>query len=133
MPSTDDCPNCGCSRYPDPAGHCPDCNYPPLRRLTLTGDAGSLSFGVRTRLGSDLLLRISSEAKYAEREEQFVVSCHNSDWYVAPRPGTKNATILNGAILTAESCLKNGDVIALGSHGGSGRQLMLLHVGMVDA
>lgn len=126
------CPNCGCSRYPDPGGHCPDCNYPPLRRLTLTGEVGSLSFGVRTRLGSALLLRLSAEAQYAERDEQFSVFCRDSDWFALPRSGTRNATLLNGAIMKGESLLKNGDVIALGSQAGSIKQVMRLLVGTVD-
>lgn len=130
--SSTDCPNCGCSRYPDPNGHCPDCNFPPLRRLTLTGEVGSLSFGVRTCLGSALLLRLSAEAQYAERDEQFSVCCRDSDWFVLPRTGTRNATLLNGAIIKGESLLKNGDVITLGSQAGSKRQVMRLLVGMVD-
>jgi len=131
--SSMDCPNCGCSRYPDPGGHCPDCNYPPLQRLKLTGDKGSLSFGVLTRVGSALLLRLSSEAQFAEREEQFLISCNNSDWFIVPSPSARNQTLLNGAILTAANCLKEGDMIALGSRADSTRQVMLLQVGMVNA
>lgn len=130
-PST--CPNCGCSRYPDSGGHCPDCNYPPLQRLTLTGPAGHLSFGVRTRLGSSLLLKLSPEANFSEREEQFAVFSRQSNWFVLPRPDTKNATLLNGAILTRETSLKEGDIIALGSRSGTRRNVMRLVVGMVSA
>lgn len=129
-----DCPNCGCSRYPDPGGHCPDCNYPPLRRLTLTGElGGSLSFGVRTRVGSALLLRLSAGAQYAERDEQFIVLYRDSDWFALPRTGTRNATLLNGAVMKGECLLKSGDVLALGSQAGAKKQVMRLRVGMVDA
>lgn len=132
MPSSN-CPNCDCSRYPGTNGHCPDCNYPPLRRLTLTGTTGTLSFGVRTRLGSTLLLKMSPEANYSEREDQFTVFCRDADWFIFTRPGTRNATILNGRVLKEETTLKEGDVITLGNATGSRRQVMRLAIGMVDA
>jgi hypothetical protein len=125
------CPNCGCSTYPNDVGHCPDCNYPPLRRLILRGSNGQLSFGVRTRLGSSLLLKISPDAIYAERDEQFAVFCRDSDWFLVPRSATKNRTILNGKPVNGETRLNEHDVIAIGSAADSGKQVMQLVVGMV--
>ncbi|MCX6883152.1 MAG: hypothetical protein NTV12_11710, partial [Verrucomicrobia bacterium] len=101
--ATPTCPNCGCSRYPDHHGHCPDCNYPPARRLILTGTKGKLSLGVRTPVGSTLLSKLSEESNYAERDEQFTVHCRNSDWYILPRTSTKNATLVNGRAIKAET------------------------------
>lgn len=127
--SSTSCPDCAGSRYPDLSGHCPDCHYPHLSRLTLTGDAGSSSFGVRTRLGSALLLKLSKEANYAERA-QFSVFCHDADWFILPVDGTKNDTLLNGVAITGEGSLKDGDVVALGSRSDSKKQVMPLRVGI---
>lgn len=129
--SSTNCPNCASSRYPNNEGHCPDCDYPPLWRLTLTGDSGSMSFGVRTRMGSALLLRLSPDAQYTERDDQFSVFCRDSDWLILSCPCTRNPTLLNGVKLTAECCLKDGDEISLGSRTDPTRQVMQLRVGMV--
>ncbi len=126
------CPNCGCARYPDSRGHCPDCNYPPLRRLTLTGIKGKLSFGVRTPMGSTLLSKLSEEARFAERDEQFTIFCRDSDWFILARNRTRNATLLNGKAIPVETRLKEGDVIALGSASGAKTQVMRIVVGMTD-
>jgi pSer/pThr/pTyr-binding forkhead associated (FHA) protein len=130
--ATPTCPNCGCCGYPGPGGHCPDCNYPPARRLILTGAEGNLSFGVRTPVGSTLLSKLSKDAKYAERDEQFTVHCRDSEWYILPRREAKNATLLNGRALMVEARLKTGDVIALGSASGIGKQVMQIEIGLRD-
>lgn len=130
--ATPTCPNCGCTRYPDHRGHCPDCNYPPVQRLILTGAKGNLSFGVRTPVGSTLLSKLSEEANFAERDEQFTVYCRDSDWYILARNGTKNATLLNGKAIKIETRMKAGDVISLGNASGKGRQVMRLDIGLRD-
>lgn len=127
------CPNCGCSPYPDSRGRCSDCNHPPLRRLTLTGASGSLSFGIRTRLGRVLLLKLSPEANYAEKDEQFTVFSKDSEWFILARSGTKNTTLLNSTPLKQESRLAAGDTIELGSAAGPGKKVMSIVVGIVDA
>jgi hypothetical protein len=84
-------------------------------------------------VGSALLLRLSAGAQYAERDEQFIVLYRDSDWFALPRTGTRNATLLNGAVMKGECLLKSGDVLALGSQAGAKKQVMRLRVGMVDA
>jgi hypothetical protein len=92
-----------------------------------------MSFGVLTHVGSTLLHKLSSEAQYAERNEQFVISSNHSDWFIMPSTSAKNPTLLNGAILTTTSIIKDGDIIALGSRADAKKQVMLLHAGMVSA
>jgi hypothetical protein len=87
---------------------------------------------VRTRIGSTLLSRLSDEANYSEREEQFTVLCRDSDWYVIARNGTKNATLLNGKAVISETRLNAGDAITLGNASGAGKKVMRIDVQIVD-
>ena len=133
MSSPTRCPNCDCATYPASNGHCPDCNYPPTRRLVLTGDLGQLSCGIRTKLGSTILARLSSEAQFAERDEQFTVFPCDSDWFVVPRMDTKNFTLLNGSAIFGEARLNDGDALALGSRTVLDKQVMVLRLSMGES
>lgn len=117
---------------PPPPPPAPSSSLPPppsqskaTHKLMLAGDKGNGEFGISTAVGRTLLDRCSSEWTFAS-EPQFELVSRAPDWFLKPLPSAKNATAVNGTILSGEKRLSNGDTICL--IGKSGRRAMELSV-----
>lgn len=81
--------------------------------VKLTGDVGKVLIRLDMDLGRNSLGIASSQANYAERD-QFHLAQKEGKWYISPCIGeVRNLTGLNGAPVTAEQELHEGDVICL--------------------
>ena len=98
---------------------------PSFSRLVLKGDKEAKDFGVSMSVGRSFLDRLSSEGIYAS-EPQFKIEPRGADWFVCPIASAKNATAVNGVVLSGEHKLVCGDTICL--IGKSGRKAMPLSV-----
>lgn len=103
---------------------------PPLvaLRLELTGDKDKVEFGVSTVVGRRLLDHAASQGIFAS-EPQFELIARAPDWFLKPLPSAKNATAVNGTILSGEKKLSAGDTICL--IGTSGKRAMELSVAFI--
>ena len=64
------------------------------------------------RIGYKFLEMIEPEAKRYYSREHFIILCHDNKWFVKHcAPAGENKTALNGALVTGEMELHNGDVI----------------------
>jgi serine/threonine protein kinase len=84
-------------------------------RIRLIGETGhAITLGVRTPLGKHIVRQFGEDANVWDAEQCTVERGPDGAWQVAPRPGTTNETLLNGAAITAARPLQEGDVIAVG-------------------
>ena len=89
---------------------------PILGPLTLVGPGGAeLTLGTRQVLGSAVLKsRFGDGGAYAS-DQQFVLDRKDDGWYIEPVAGTRNATLLDGQVLTTRTPLRAGATIGVGS------------------
>ena len=90
---------------------------PALRadRIQLIGETGhAITVGVRTPLGKHMVRQFGADSAVWDAEQAAVERGPDGTWMIAPRPGTTNETLLNGAAITAPQPLNDGDVIAVG-------------------
>lgn len=127
------CPQCGAKSF-IPAPSCPDCGEtvaindyrtgevacppmpPEVNCLALTSDLGK-ELNVRvmpfpTDVGENMLRQISDYSRQAERI-QFRLIWRNRKCFIQAIPGTRNATALNGKIITDEAEIHQGDSISI--------------------
>ena len=101
---------------------------PTARRLVLEGDAGAFSTGATFRMDQRTLQRVSLQARFADKDNQFTVRLTDGVWSVAAGQDTANATTLNGTVLEGDPApLRTGDVIALRGRA-SGKTAMEIRV-----
>ena len=98
---------------------------PAEGRLLLKTVKDEVGFGVTTKVGKNLLNRISSEGVYAS-DEQFELVSRPPHWFLKPIASAKNSTAINDKIIFKEQKLFAGDRICL--IGKSGRRAMDLTV-----
>lgn len=117
---------------PTPTTKPPSSPQPPTsaqsivtRILEMTGDKSKGEFGISTVVGRRLLDQYSTGGIYAS-EPQFELVSRAQDWFLKPLPSAKNATAVNGTILSGEKKLSTGDTICL--IGNSGKRAMELCV-----
>ena len=103
-----------------------------LTQLVLKGDVGSWSTRESSfRLDQGTLMRVSSQANFADTNEQFSVQLVGGTWSVVGNPKVANPTTLNGVEVGASPMpLKDGDRIALKGRS-SGKTAMELTVQLV--
>lgn len=100
--------------------------------LKLVGDSGELVQRFSMNFGSATLGDLSSQARFAEKE-QFCLDYvpETQEWFVQPPVREpKNLTALNGAALTKRTRLADGDVICLLGRK-SGKTAMELRVSLI--
>ena len=114
------CPQCGFLHPDDAAARCEACGFARAGgRLVLVAEATErrLSVGVDTAVGKLLLQIIAGDDHVYAAEPQFLLArdAAGGGWSIAPAPGTKNPTFLNGAALgDAPAPLAPGAVISVG-------------------
>lgn len=110
-----------------PATH-PAPAAPHASRLVLRGDAGEFSTHATFRMDQKTLARVSSQARFADGNNQFTVQVSGGCWSIVGNSKVANPTTLNGTeIGDGPTPLKDGDVIALKGRS-SGKTAMELKV-----
>ena len=83
-------------------------------RLVLKGPTGgSMSIGIKTRIGKSNVGKFGGDAKYWANV-QFILDKQGDGWVVAHNAKAPNETLLNGKTVTGTKPLKDGDVLAVG-------------------
>ena len=84
-------------------------------RLILTPETGApLDMGITTVIGKKICQGMGSDAQYVAKE-QFTLSRElDNTWFLIPKAGTENETMLNGKKVTDKKQLQAGDVIGVG-------------------
>ncbi|HEX9939390.1 MAG TPA: FHA domain-containing protein [Longimicrobium sp.] len=103
----------------DEAMRCEACGFTPATKLVLVAEETSqrLSVGVDTAIGKHLLETFAGRDHVYAAEPQFLLARDlvRGGWSIAPAPGAKNPTFVNGAALgTAPAPLEQGAVITIG-------------------
>ena len=80
----------------------------------VAGNGVRQTYNIRTNLGKALLAVFGEDSRFAD-DHQFTVDKRGTDWFLLPRIGTTNHSLLNGRPLLREAKLMQGDVIAIGS------------------
>ncbi|HYH81140.1 MAG TPA: hypothetical protein VEX86_15160 [Longimicrobium sp.] len=113
------CPQCGFEHPDDATLRCEACGFTRAGRLVLVAEETTkrLSVGVDTAIGKHLLGTFAGGDHVYAAEPQFVLARDpvRGGWSIAPAPGAKNPTFLNGAALgDAPAPLEQGAVITIG-------------------
>jgi len=113
------CPQCGFSNADDAVLACEACGFTRAGKLVLVAEETSkrLAVGVDTAIGKHLLETFAGADHVYAGEPQFLLARDlvRGGWSIAPAPGAKNPTFVNGAALgTAPAPLQSGAVITIG-------------------
>jgi hypothetical protein len=114
------CPQCGFVHESEATRVCEACGFVRAAgRLVLVAEATSrrLPVGVDTAIGRELLETFAGADHVYAADPQFMLARDpvRGGWSIAPAPGAKNPTFLNGAALgTAPAPLEPGAVITIG-------------------
>jgi len=113
------CPQCGFVHEDGAVLRCEACGFVRSGRLVLVAEATAkrLSVGVDTAIGKHLLSTFAGDDHVYAGEPQFLLARDPAagGWTVAPAPGTRNPTFLNGAALgDAPAPVAAGAVITIG-------------------
>jgi hypothetical protein len=113
------CPQCGFVHENEAVLCCEACGFTRSVRLVLVAEATAqrLTVGVDTPVGKHLLQTFAGEDHVYAADPQFLLArdAVNGGWTVAPAPGARNPTFLNGAALgDAPAPLVAGAVITIG-------------------
>ena len=114
------CPQCGFLHEDESASQCEACGFSRGGgRLVLIaeGTGSRLAVGVDTEIGRILLQTFAGEDHVYASEPQFHLARDPAGgaWSIAPAPGAKNPTYLNGVALGgAPTPLTPGAVISIG-------------------
>lgn len=112
------CPQCGFSNAGD-ASVCEACGHTRAAKLALVADATGkrLPVGIDTAVGKHLLETFAGADHVYASEPQFLLARDpaRGGWSIAPAPGARNPTFVNGAALgDAPAPLQAGAVITIG-------------------
>lgn len=100
-------------------------------KLVLRGDVGEFASRAKFRLDQNTLARVSSQANFADRANQFSVEVSDGGWLIVGNPAVTNPTTLNGIEIGASPTpIKDGDIVALKGRS-SGKTAMKLTVRLV--
>ncbi|HEU4560275.1 MAG TPA: hypothetical protein VFS20_20665 [Longimicrobium sp.] len=113
------CPQCGFMNASDASLRCEACGFTRAGKLVLVSEETSkrLTVGVDTAIGKTLLETFAGADHAYAAEPQFLLARDlvNGGWSIAPAPGAKNPTFLNGAALgAAPAPIGEGAVITIG-------------------
>ena len=106
------CPKCG-TEIPEGTRGCPACGAGAIGRIVLTGTSGSMSNGQDLDFGRILAGRICGEDARFMDEKQFALRKGDESWMLSPNLSVKNETFVNGAPVSGDTALNDGDVISL--------------------
>jgi hypothetical protein len=114
------CPQCGFVHPDESARVCEACGYVRAAgKLVLVAEETKkrLPVGVDTAIGKELLETFAGADHVYAADPQFLLARDlvRGGWSIAPVPGAKNPTFLNGAALgTAPAPLEPGALITIG-------------------
>jgi predicted RNA-binding Zn-ribbon protein involved in translation (DUF1610 family) len=113
------CPQCGFVHEDEAVLRCEACGHTRAGRLALVSEETTrrLSVGVDTAVGKHLLQTFAGADHVYAGEPQFLLARDpvQGGWTVAPAPGARNPTFLNGAALgDTPAPLAAGAVITIG-------------------
>jgi hypothetical protein len=113
------CPQCGFVHEDDATTTCEACGFTRSTKLVLVSEETTkrLSVGVDTAIGKRLLESFAGADHVYAADPQFLVARDpaRGGWSIAPAPGTKNPTFLNGAAIGgAPTPLAQGAIISIG-------------------
>ena len=96
-------------------GWLPGKKHPALTCLILRSAGGKeVKVNVRTEVGRAIAAQLDRDDSLHWDHSQFVLERDDSGWFVAPRSGTKNETMLNGKCARGRTKLGRGDVLGVG-------------------
>jgi hypothetical protein len=113
------CPQCGFLHEDDATLRCEACGFTRAGKLALVSEETTkrLSVGVDTAIGKALLQTFAGADHVYAADPQFLLARDlvSGGWSIAPAPGAKNPTFVNGAALgSAPAPLPEGAVITIG-------------------
>jgi hypothetical protein len=113
------CPQCGFMHENDATLSCEACGFTRAGKLALVSEETMkrLSVGVDTAIGKALLETFAGADHVYAADPQFLLARDliSGGWSIAPAPGARNPTFLNGAALgDAPAPLPEGAVITIG-------------------
>jgi hypothetical protein len=114
------CPQCGFVHEDEAAMRCEACGFVRgIGKLVLVAEQTTrrLTIGVDTPVGKELLETFAGDDHVYAADPQFLLARNAAagGWSIAPAPGARNPTFLNGAALgTAPAPLEPGAVISIG-------------------
>lgn len=113
------CPQCGFEHADDATRLCEACGFSRAGSLALVSEETGkrLKVGVDTAVGMRLLQTFAGPDHVYAADPQFLLArdAARGGWSIAPAPGAKNPTFLNGAALgDAPAPLDGGAVITIG-------------------
>lgn len=114
------CPQCGFVQQNDAVNVCEACGFVrSAGTLVLVAEQTDerLQVGVDTAIGKELLETFAGADHVFAADPQFLLArdLAHGGWSIAPAPGTRNPTFLNGAALgSAPAPLPPGAVITIG-------------------
>ena len=107
------CPKCG-AEIVDAMKGCPSCGYGSKERIVLTGSAGSVRSTTHLDIDQTLARRISGDdARFVDLTRQFTLRKGDENWFLCPNPAAKNETFVNGAAVSGDLVINEGDEISL--------------------
>lgn len=110
------CPECGSSFN---GKVCDSCGYIEIGRIQLSGEHGSMTIGINTKMGKFGLAGLLGDDSRYYNAFQFELSISHSDggWVLTAQNDTPNNTLINGSVCEpgVRYLLQSGDVIAIGS------------------
>ncbi len=113
------CPQCGFSGNEPGSRRCESCGFVHFGKVVLvsTETEGRLTVAVDTAIGQRLLRSFAGGDHAYAADPQFLLSRDlvEGGWRIAPAPGAKNPTLLNGVELTTGSApLEDAATISIG-------------------
>ncbi|HEX2201874.1 MAG TPA: FHA domain-containing protein [Longimicrobium sp.] len=113
------CPQCGFTNAAGATPQCEACGFTRMGKLALVAEETGkrLPVGIDTAIGKHLLSTFAGGDHVYASEPQFLLSrdAARGGWSIAPAPGAKNPTFVNGAALgDAPAPLETGAVITIG-------------------
>lgn len=112
----DRCPECG-SAFNGKV--CDSCGYTKIGRIQLSGEHGSMTIGINTKMGKSSLAGLIGDDSQYYNAFQFELCISHADagWVLISQDGTPNNTLINRNVCEpgVHYLLQSGDVIAIGS------------------
>lgn len=106
------CKQCG-TEIPAGSNGCPACGFGASVKLKLVGEAGEISTAIDLQFGKTLAERVVGTDSRFMDDVQFFLKTSDDKWYLKPYPRTKNPVFINGAEVTSETEIVQGDKISL--------------------
>ncbi len=86
---------------------------PPPRLVLEDGRGQCLDFGLTMPLGRRLLESFGPDSRFTDAH-QCTIERRSDGWFLVPRSGTTNPTLLNGVQIAEPTQLREGNIVAVG-------------------